>query len=289
VEENTVKIFIVVDMEGATGVVHREQLMPEGRGYSAGQKLLTGDVNAVIDGVLSVDPDAEFVIGDGHGPMRNVLLEELHPQAELVIGPAQVQNKPLVQVEGIDDSFDLAVLVGFHSKAGTPSGVLSHTFIGSTICSLTMNGRVVGEAEADAAIMACFNVPVGLVIGNSDLEPEIREWNNDCLFVSTKRSLGPTAAICKPPSRTRPEISAAAAAMVTRHMQKPFDALGRGRTTFEVETYRREMTDRALNEAGTMRIDERRFAVEAGDAAEAFRMLWRALARTQEEPASWMA
>ena len=61
------KVFIAVDMEGATGVVHNDQLMPEGCGYAAAQRYLTADVNAVINGILSVDPTADIVVGDGHG------------------------------------------------------------------------------------------------------------------------------------------------------------------------------------------------------------------------------
>ena len=39
------KLFICADMEGATGIVHRDQLMPEGgAAYAAGCKLLTGDI-----------------------------------------------------------------------------------------------------------------------------------------------------------------------------------------------------------------------------------------------------
>ncbi|MBK7032295.1 MAG: M55 family metallopeptidase [Ignavibacteria bacterium] len=102
------KIFIAADMEGATGVVHHDQLMPDGRGYAAAQRLLTGDVNAAIDGVLRVVPNATFVVGDGHGPMRNIILQELHESAELVIGSAKPINKPLCQLEGVDGSFDMA-------------------------------------------------------------------------------------------------------------------------------------------------------------------------------------
>lgn len=283
------KIFIVVDMEGATGVVHREQLMPEGKGYAAGQKLLTADVNAVIEGVLEVMPDASFVVGDGHGIMRNVILEDLNPAAELVIGPAQPQNKPLVQCEGVDESFDLAVMVGFHSKAGTPGGLLAHTFVGSTICRLHMNDREVGEAEADAAILGSFDVPVGLVVGNSELEDEIREWNHDCLFVSTKRTLGPTAAICKPPARTQQEIRQAAREMVNAHSSgrfKPY--LQHEPITFVVETYRREMTDRACTSRTVERVDDRRFKAEGRDGAEAFRHMWQGLAQALHEPQAWM-
>jgi D-amino peptidase len=283
------KIFIVVDMEGATGVVHRDQLMAEGRGYTAAQKLLTRDVNAVIEGVLSIEPGATFVVGDGHGTMRNVLLEELHSSAELVVGSAAPDNKPLCQCEGVDMSFDLAVLVGFHSMAGTPGGLLAHTFVGSTICSLRMNGKVVGEAEADAAVLGAFGVPVGLIVGNGELEREIREWNATCGFVSTKRTLGPTAAICKPPAKTQEQISKAAASMMQRAHGGGFPVYDLdGTVEFRVETYRREMTDKACQVDGIVRVGEREFTASGANAAEAFRLMWRGVTRSMDETPAWL-
>lgn len=283
------RVFIVVDMEGATGVVHREQLMHGGDGYAAGRVLLTGDVNAVIEGVLSVDPTATFVVGDGHGAMRNVILEDLNPAAELVIGPAQPANKPLVQCEGIDESFNVAVLVGFHTRAGTPGGLLAHTFVGSTIRNLKLNGRVVGEAEADAAILGSFGVPVGLVIGNSELEAEIREWNTECGFVSTKRTLGPTAAVCKPPTKTASEIAAAAASMATQAASKAFPSYLQGRAVrFEIETYRREMTDKAVVSETVQRTGDSSFAAEGLNGAEAFANVWKGLALALQDTQAWL-
>ena len=282
------KCFIVVDMEGATGVVHRDQLMAEGRGYSAAQKLLTADVNAVIEGVLAEDPTSTFVVGDGHGTMRNVLLEELHPSAELVIGPGTAQNKPLCQVEGIDDTFDFAIMMGFHTKAGTPNGLLAHTFVGSTICSMHMHGREVGEAEVDNAVLASFGVPTRLVIGNSDLEPEIRTWNPELLFASTKRTLGSTAAICKPPAATRQLIMAASSEAVCVHRAQPKMQPLVQPTSFVVETYRREMTDKACTVEGINRISDRHFEARSANAADEFRLFWKAIVRTQDEPAAWL-
>lgn len=284
------RFFLTIDMEGATGVVHRDQLGPEGRGYSAAQKLLTRDVNAVLNGVLRVDPEATFVVGDGHGIMRNVILEDLHERAELVIGSAAPENKPLCQVEGIDDSFDAAVLIGFHSKAGTPGGLLAHTFVGSTICSLTMNGKVVGEAETDAAVLGAYGVPVGLIIGNSDLEPEVREWNDQCLFYATKRTLGPTAAICKTPTRTTSEIesiSAQFATAVRNGAYSPYRVAGP--VDLRVETYRREMTDKACSVEGIQRINERTFSAVGKDATEAFRLMWRGVTRSMDETPAWLS
>ncbi len=284
------RYFLTIDMEGATGVVHRDQLGPEGRGYSAAQKLLTRDVNAVINGVLRVDPEATFVVGDGHGIMRNIILEDLHQRAELVIGSAAPDNKPLCQVEGIDDSFDAAVLIGFHSMAGTPGGLLAHTFVGSTICSLTMNGKVVGEAETDAAVLGAYGVPVGLIIGNSDLEPEIRAWNDECLFYATKRTLGPTAAICKTPARTTSEIEAISAQFATAVRNGAYAPYRiAGPVDLRVETYRREMTDKACSVEGIQRINERTFSAVGNDAAEAFRLMWRGVTRAMDETPAWLS
>ena len=34
------RIFISADIEGCTGIVHRDQLMPEGKTYGAARKLI---------------------------------------------------------------------------------------------------------------------------------------------------------------------------------------------------------------------------------------------------------
>ena len=52
------RIFISADMEGVTGVVHRDQLMPEGKTYERARKMMTADVNAAITGALRVAPDS---------------------------------------------------------------------------------------------------------------------------------------------------------------------------------------------------------------------------------------
>lgn len=283
------KVFIAVDMEGATGVVHNDQLMPEGRGYAAAQRYLTGDVQAAISGILDVVHDAQIVVGDGHAIMRNVILDDIHPQASVVCGPARVANKGLCQMEGIDDTFDLAMCIGYHSMAGTPSGLLAHTFVGSVVCNWMLNGHAAGEVEVDAAIAGAMGVPMGLVVGNSELEAEVRAWHPDVEFVSTKQTLGPTAAICRPPSWTRQAIHAAARRAVERALRGEFAPYDLGENvTMTIETYRREMTDKAVTVQGVERIDDRRFRCVGTDAADAFRLAWRAVTRALEEPAAFL-
>jgi D-amino peptidase len=266
------RVFIAVDMEGATGVVHPDQLTPEGRNYTQAQRFLTSDVNAVIQGILDVHPGAEILVGDGHATMRNVLLEELHPSASLVVGSATLSNKPLCQLEGIQLGADVAMCIGYHTKAGTHGGLLAHTFIGSLIADLRMNGTSVGEVEANAAVLSSFGVPLAMVSGNSDLEPEIRQWNKSSVFVATKTTLGPTAAICETPAVTSAKLrKGASAAIASSHNWHIHDM---GAVRFEVETKQQEQFLRALDHPGVVNVAERTFAVEGRTAPEAFRLLW---------------
>lgn len=281
------KVFIAVDMEGATGVVHNDQLMPEGRGYAAAQRLLTGDVNAVINGILSVDPTADIVVGDGHGIMRNILLEQLHPSARLVVGSAKPSNKPLCQLEGVQFGADVGMCIGYHTMAGTPGGLLAHTYVGSLIRELRLNGRPAGEVQVNTAVFASFGVPLAMVSGNSELEKEIREWNSASVFVSTKQTLGPTAAICMTPAATQVLLEKGAAqAMSDRSTWHHGHG---GATRIEVDTYRREQCQRAMLCDGIQQVGEMTFAAEAQTAAEAFRLFWRACTMAMDEPAVWLS
>lgn len=280
------RVFIAVDMEGATGVVHPDQLTPDGRNYTQAQRYLVGDINAVILGILDVYPEARILVGDGHATMRNVLLEELHTSAELVMGAATIANKPLCQLEGVQHGADLAMCIGYHTKAGTQGGLLAHTFIGSLVGELRMNGVAVGEVQANAAVLSSFGVPLALVAGNSDLEQEIRAWTAETMFVSTKQTLGPTAAICKTPSRTAIELRATASDALRSPSSWYLNDIGA--TRFEVDTKMPEQCDRAVQHPHVVRVGMSTFAVEAETAAEAFRLLWSACLTALGELPAWL-
>lgn len=291
------KVFIAVDMEGATGIVNRDQLVPDGRGWEAGRRLLTQDVNAVVEGILESAPDAHIRVADGHGIMRNIILEDLHEACELVMGGASYRNRPLCQLEGLDESYDLGMLVGFHSRAGTMKGVLHHTLVGMNICNLRVNGRIVGEVGLNARVMASLGVPVGLVTGNHELEPEARaDLRGDFTFVSTKQSLGPSAAICLTPKRTHALLKRGAVQAVNAFNEGKLalsfageGASAPASTTIEVETYRREMTDQALLVTGLERTGERSFACTGADAHTVYRTIWHGIVRSLDQEATWLS
>lgn len=268
------KVYMSVDMEGATGIVHKEQLVPGGEDYERGRMLLMGDVNAAVEGAFAGGA-AEVLVNDAHGTMRNILIEELHRGAELVSGPWT--NKPLCQSECIDDTFDLGFFVGYHSRADTPRGLLAHTWVGKVLHGVVVNDRVVGETGINAGVLGCFGVPVGLVTGGSDLVAEAADFLPDALAVTVKQPIGFSAARCRTPQATAADIREAAEEAVGRRRRDP-EAFGTFRFAEPVDCRLRfhtwQLTERAAKWESVERTDEREVRVLEDEWLPAVRRAW---------------
>ncbi len=153
------KVYISVDMEGVAGVVNWKQTGYDGEDYSRFRKLMTSEANAAVQGAFDAGADT-VVVNDGHGSMRNLVIEELDSRAELISGNA----KPMSMAEGLDESFEAVLLIGYHSMAGSP-GVLNHTYTGS-ILEFRVNERRFGETGMLAALAGYYSVPVAFISGD---------------------------------------------------------------------------------------------------------------------------
>ncbi len=280
------RVFISADMEGATGVCHRDHLLAGGQDYEKARRWLTGDVNAAVEG--AVDAGAtEVVVADGHATMRNLLLDELHEAARLVTGPAQVRNRPLGQVTGIEEGrYEAAMLVGYHTRAGTPGGLLAHTWVGSLVRGIRLNGRPAGEALLNAAIFGHYGVPVVFASGADDFCREVREdLGADLEVAEVKRALGPSAIIALTPARTRALIRAAAKRAMTQPGRAPL-VVARP-VAIEIEFHTSDMRQRAL-ELGGKALGEAGLRFEGPDMLATVRPVWAALAHALREEASFL-
>ena len=96
---------------------------------------------------------------------------------------------------GIEEGgFEACLLVGFHSRAGTKGGLLSHTWVGMVVHEIRLQGKPAGEALLDAAIVGHFGVPVVLVTGADDVVREAKaDLGADLATVEVKKALGPSA------------------------------------------------------------------------------------------------
>jgi D-amino peptidase len=212
------KIFISVDMEGISGIVDRDHTSGDGADYQKGRALMAGDVNASIEGILEVG-EAEIVVSDGHGGMKNIEPEALKEPAVLVRG----SPKPLTQMAGIGEGFDAAIFIGYHSKKGTQQGILSHTISGRTIDSVTINGMESGETAINAAIAGYHGVPLVFVSGDIAVTKEAKDLKPEIVTVAVKEGVARTAAKCINPKKAREMIREGVAnAIRKRDSIKPF-------------------------------------------------------------------
>ncbi len=158
------KVYISADIEGVTGVVswsHCGRADGNHFDFPFARRMMTHDVNAAIRGAKAAGA-TEIVIKDSHGNSKNLLIDELEPVVTLISGHGGGTDGMMV---GVDDSFDAAVLVGYHAMAGTPRGIMEHTITGS-VHRLYINGETAGEIALSAGVAGRYGVP--LVFISSD-------------------------------------------------------------------------------------------------------------------------
>jgi D-amino peptidase len=200
-------IFISADVEGVAGVASWSQIVPGGEDYAVGRALMTGEVNAAIQGAFDSGAD-RVVVNDSHARMTNLLPEDLDPRARLVSG----HYKPLYMLQGLDDSFDAAFFVGYHGAIGEPEAILSHSYSPRSIWEAKVDGRVVGEIGINLLVCEFFGVPVRLVTGDQSTAVEARELIPSVEVAEVKRSFSRYSAESMSPSESRDTIRRAAAA-----------------------------------------------------------------------------
>ncbi len=188
------KIYISADIEGISGIVAINQVIPGERDYQRSRELMTKEVNAVIEGAIEIGA-TEIVVNDLHGAGTNILIESLNNKAQLITG----SSRKGAMMEGLDSSFDAVILIGYHPRMNV-SGVLSHSFHGGVISNININSKDVGEFYMNACVAGHFNVPVVLVSGDNILEEEVKEVNAAIETVVVKTSYGRYAAKCLTPS-----------------------------------------------------------------------------------------
>jgi D-amino peptidase len=280
-------VYVSVDIEGITGVVHGDMMMPTQREYDRGRRLMTGDANAAIEGLAQAGADY-ILVCDGHGPMRNLLFEELHPAAHLLSGSGDAKED--CQLEAADSRpFDAAVFVGYHAMARTFNAIHPHTIAGAAVAELRVNGRPHGETGLNAAVLGSLGIPVVLVTGDTTTVAEARAFLGDAIeTVAVKEARGRNAAICRPPAATRPEITAAAKrGLERRDAIRPYTVELPMR--LEVDFLTMQQCDRAARTAGVERTGPITIAVPGERPWAQYRALWAALRSALYEPAAWLA
>ena len=178
------KVFVSVDMEGMPYVVIPGHLSLKGALYSEARQIAT-KVTLIVAEELHNNGADEIVIADSHGPMVNLMTDNLPDYVELIRG----YPRPTSMVSGIEGC-DAALFLGYHGKAGTMRSIFDHTYSGLSVSRLEINRIEASEFLLNAYSSGDLKVPVILVAGDYQLlEDDVKKYAPWVEAVALKRSL----------------------------------------------------------------------------------------------------
>ena len=183
--QDGLRVYISADMEGVVGAVTGDQLGPGGFEYGRFREFMTNEVNAAIEAARAMGA-TDILVSDSHGNGENLLIEQLPPDIQLV----RSWPRPLMMMEGIDETFDAAILLGYHASTTNTQGVRAHTISSASLTAVRLNGVEMMEASLNAAIAGDFGVPVVMISGDDATVAEARSIIGDVEGAVVKWSYG---------------------------------------------------------------------------------------------------
>ena len=236
------KVLIATDMEGITGVTTWDQVTPGHAEYDRFRRQMTEDVNAAIRGVFDGGAQ-DVIVADGHWNGSNILVEELDPRARLNTG----SPSPFSMMQGIDESIQGILFVGYHARNGSPNAVLDHTWSSGTVANVWLNETLTGEYGLNAAVAGHFGVPVIMVSGDQTACAQVTELLGNVEIAVVKQATSRYAAECLAPQTSRDLIYRSAVRAVERLAagDVPDPYVLETPVTVRVEFFTSDMADRA--------------------------------------------
>jgi len=179
------KVYMVTDMEGVSGIFDTElQCIPyQSPRFEESRKLLTGEINAAVDGLLEGGA-TEVVVWDGHDSSRTLSALDIHPRARLLTGT------PVSPKLELDSSYSALVFIGQHAMAGAEKGILSHSYSSEGIQNIWVNNKPTGEIGA-RVMLAGAATSASLLTLTGCKPSRAAFWASACTVWARSSSAGP--------------------------------------------------------------------------------------------------
>jgi len=178
------KAFISVDLEGMPYITIPGHLDLKGTQYEEARKIAT-KITLTVAQELHNNGFQQIVVADSHGPMVNILTDDLPEYLEIIRG----YPRPVSMIAGLEGC-DAAIFIGYHAKFGTAHSAFDHTYSGSTINKLQINSLEVSEFLLNAYAAGDLNVPVILAAGEAQLiQDDVKKHTPWTETVTLKHSL----------------------------------------------------------------------------------------------------
>ncbi len=158
------KVFISADIEGVTGVTDWDETELGHAEHRAAREQMTREVISACEGAFSAGAD-EVYVKDAHDSARNIISEWMPENTVLIRGWTCT---PESMMAGLDESFDAAIFIGYHTGAGFDGNPLAHT-MNTDNNYVKINGRHSAEFDMNAYVAEYYHVPVVFVSGDREL------------------------------------------------------------------------------------------------------------------------
>ncbi|WP_339252850.1 M55 family metallopeptidase [Sporosarcina sp. FSL W8-0480] len=209
------KYYVSVDMEGITGLPDYTFVDSSRHNYERARRIMTEEANAIIRAAFGQGAE-EVLVNDSHSKMNNLLVEELHPDADLITGDL----KAFSMVQALDDSFDGVIFIGYHARAGQP-GVMSHSMTFG-VRTMFINDVEIGELGLNAYVAGHYGVPVIMVAGDDQACREAEALIPGIVTAAVKQSISRSAVKTLHPKKSQALLEEKTAeAIAKRTMIKP--------------------------------------------------------------------
>jgi len=232
------KIYILADMEGVSGIRKPAQVDMQGAEYHAeGRTLMMQEMNVAIEAAFAGGAD-EVVACDTHGGGGQVRVGEMNERA--------VYETPNMRrlMPSLDETFDGAILLGHHARAGTLDAFLDHTMSSASWFEYRINDQVVGEIGIEAAWAGHYDVPVIMVSGDQATADETKDLLGDVETAVVKWGIGRQAVRCLSLPKAHSVIAETTKRAVKRAAKQQFQPFKpKLPATVQLTLYRSDMAD----------------------------------------------
>ncbi|RKD29528.1 M55 family metallopeptidase [Thermohalobacter berrensis] len=180
------KVYISADIEGVTGVTSWSEASKSKADYGEFAEQMTKEVKAACEGAIEAGAK-EIWIKDAHESGRNISHSQLPENTKLIRGWSE---HPFLMVQELDNSFDAAIFIGYHTYSGSAGNPLSHTMNASNLNYIKINDRYASEFLLHAYAASMVGVPVVFISGDKAICKEAKEINSNIKTVAVKEGKG---------------------------------------------------------------------------------------------------
>ncbi len=180
------KVYISVDMEGLAAIHSWKDVTFGDPHYK--RKELEEQLRWMLEEMIEYEDIKKITVVDSHALGDNIpySITDLDERIELISGFPRKRY----MMAGLDESYDRVIFFGYHAGIGSMNALMDHTYSNTTFHNVWINGIRMNEALINAAYAGYLGVPVAMIVGDTALKEEMKDFLDRVVYVATKEGLG---------------------------------------------------------------------------------------------------